>query len=274
MQLISVYLYPNKIDVFTNASTAWKTERYRRVYNRNIKIYRGVDNRIDIQVRNSDEKAADTTGSTLVFNLVERESQTIVAQKDCVIVDASKGKLYAVLTESEMLDIEQGFYQYSLYREQRTVNGIDTYLVTSRTPLYIDSQYDTLANIEVLDNGSGDVLPSVSISAFASHISYGEEFSSFYISSIIDARPQTTTPQSIHTFQMNFTNYTGNVVIQGSISDGGSPEVWADAAPVLSLSSATTVYQNITGKYNWFRIKHTPNPAIADPGTVDKILYR
>ena len=76
MQLISVYLYPNKIDVFTNASAAWQTKRYRRVYNRNIKIYRGVDNRIDLQVRNSDEKAADTTGSTLVFNLVERETQS------------------------------------------------------------------------------------------------------------------------------------------------------------------------------------------------------
>ena len=56
MHLISVYLYQNKIDVFTNAATAWQTERYRRVYNRNIKIYRGVDNRIDIQVRNSDQK--------------------------------------------------------------------------------------------------------------------------------------------------------------------------------------------------------------------------
>jgi hypothetical protein len=258
MQLISVYLYPNKIDVFTNASTTWKTERYRRVYNRNIKIYRGVDNRIDIQVRNSDEKAADTTGSTLVFNLVERESQTIVAQKDCVIVDAGKGKFYAVLTEAEMLDIEQGFYQYSLYREQRTANSTDTYLVASRTPLYVDSQYDTLANIEVLDNGAGDVLPSISVSAFASHISYGEPFSSFYISSIIDARPQTTTPQSIHTFQMNFTNYTGEVVVQGSISEGGAPEVWADVA-ALTLDAATTEYLNVIGKYHWFRVKHTPS---------------
>lgn len=96
MQLISCYLYSNKIDVFTNAAAAWKTERYRRVYNRNVKIYRGVDNRIDIQVRNSDEKAADTTGSTMVFNLVERETQKLVAKKDCVAVAASTGKYYVM----------------------------------------------------------------------------------------------------------------------------------------------------------------------------------
>jgi hypothetical protein len=109
-----------------------------------------------------------------------------------------------------------------------------------------------------MDSGSGEVLPSVSVSAFESHISYGEAFSSYYISSIIDARPQTTTPQSIHTFQLNFTNYTGEVVVQGSISEGGAPEVWADVA-ALTLDAATTEYLNVIGKYHWFRVKHTPS---------------
>jgi hypothetical protein len=123
MQLISCYLYSNKIDVYTNAAAAWKTERYRKVYNRNIKVYRGVDNRIDLQVRNSDEKAADVTGSTLVFNLVEREHQRLVAQKDCVVVDATRGRFYVTLTEKELLDIESGFYQYSINKK---VPGINT----------------------------------------------------------------------------------------------------------------------------------------------------
>lgn len=273
MQLISVYLYPNKIDVFTNAASAWQTTRYRRVYNRNIKIYRGVDNRIDLQVRNSDEKAIDTTGSTLVFNLVERESQTLVAKKDCVAITASTGKYYVILTEAEMLDIETGFYQYSIYNETRTDNGDNTHLVTARTPLYIDSQYDALANIEVLDSGEGDVQASTKVSAFSLHESFGEQFDDYYISSIIDARPQVTTPQSLHTFQLFCTNYTGSVIIQGSLSEGGAPEVWADIQ-TLALTTETVAYQNITGKYNWFRIKHTPNKLVTNPGTVDKILYR
>ena len=273
MQLISVYLYPNKIDVFTNASAAWQTTRYRRVYNRNIKIYRGVDNRIDLQVRNSDEKAADITGSTLVFNLVERETQTLVAKKDCVTVAASTGKFYVTLSQSELLDIETGFYQYSVYNETRTDNGDGTHLVSSRTPLYIDSQYDALANIEVLDSGEGEVQVSTKVNEFSLHKSFGEPFDDYYISSIIDARPQFTTPQSLHTFQLFCTNYTGSVIIQGSISDGGNPEVWTNVQ-TLALTTATLTYQNITGKYNWFRIKHTPNKLITNNGTVDKILYR
>jgi hypothetical protein len=276
MQLISVYLYPNKLDVFTNAAAAWQTERYRRVYNRNIKIYRGVDNRIDLQVRNSDQKAADTTGSTLVFNLVERESQSLVVQKDCVTVSASTGKYYVTLTESEMTDIESGFYQYSVFNELRADNGDNTHKVTSKTPLYNDGQYDMLGTIEVLDSGSGDVQSSTQTKEFSRHIVYvnsGPTAGDYYISGIIDANPQRTTPQSLHTFQMFFTNYTGQVVIQGSLSEGGNPNIWVDLE-TLTLTGSTIEYQNITGKYNWFRVKHTPSILVNSPGTVDKILYR
>lgn len=260
MQLISSYLYSNKIDVFTNATAAWKTERYRRVYNRNIKIYRGVDNRIDIQVRNSDEKAADTTGSTLVFNLVERETQKLVAKKDCSTAVASTGKYYVTLTEEDMLDIEKGFYQYSIYNETRTDNGDGTYFVTSRTPLYMDGQYGTNSIIEIFGSGEGEVQPSARVTSFSLHESFSEPFSTYYISSIIDARPRTTNPQSLHTFQMFFTNYSGQVVVQGSISEGGNPQVWTDIT-ALNLSSETAKNVNITGKYNFFRVKHIPGHA-------------
>jgi hypothetical protein len=139
--------------------------------------------------------------------------------------------------------------------------------------LYIDSQYDALANIEVLDSGEGEVQASTKVSEFSLHKSFGEAFDDYYISSIIDARPQVTTPQSLHTFQLFCTNYTGSVTIQGSISEGGAPEIWADVQ-TFALTTGTLAYRNITGKYNWFRVKHTPNKLITNNGTVDKILYR
>jgi hypothetical protein len=273
MQLISVYLYQNKIDVFTNADSAWLTERYRRVYNRNIKIYRGVDNRIDIQVRNSDEKAASAAGSTLVFNLVEPETQTLVARKDCIVIDAIKGKFYVTLTEREMTDIEAGFYQFSIYKESRTDNGDGTHIVSSRTPVYIDAQYDIMTTLEVLESGQGDVQPSTVIREFEFHKSFGEPFDSYYVSGIIDADPQISTPQSLHTFQISSTNYSGVIKIQGSIAEGATPKTWVDLE-TLTVSNSTMQFKNVVGKYNWFRVKHTPNKLITNPGTVDKILYR
>jgi hypothetical protein len=196
-----------------------------------------------------------------------------VAKKDCITVAADTGKYYVILTQAELIDIETGFYQYSVYNETRTDNGDGTHLVTSRTPLYIDSQYDALANIEVLDSGEGEVQASTKVTEFSLHESFGEPFDDYYISSIIDARPQVTTPQSLHTFQLFCTNYTGSLTIQGSLSEGGAPGVWVDVE-TLTLTAETLAYQNITGKYNWFRVKHTPNKLITNNGTVDKILYR
>jgi hypothetical protein len=267
MQQISVYLYPNNIDVFTNVG-AWTTERYRKVYQRNIKVYGGIDNRIKVQVKNADQKSLNITGSTVVFTLVGRDTQELILEKDCTVTDLVTGKINVTLTAADLLDIETGSYQYSLHRETRTTINANEYLVTEKTPLYSDSQYGTLGTIEVAHSIYGAATDSNAIKVFSLHKSFGENFTDFYVSSIIDAKPEVSAPNSLHTFQFYFTNYSGSMIIQGSLSDGGNPEVWADVA-TLNFENAANDYHNLTGKYNWFRIKHTPTS-----GTVDKVLYR
>ena len=267
MQQISVYLYPNNIDVFTNIG-AWTTERYRKVYQRNIKVYGGMDNRIKVQVKNADQKSLNITGSTVVFTLVGRDTQELILEKDCTVTDLATGKINVTLTAADLLDIEAGSYQYSLYRETRTTINADEYLVTEKTPLYSDSQYGSFGTLEVYQSIYGAPTVSNSIKVFSLHKSFGENFTDYYVSSIIDAKPEVSAPNSLHTFQFYFSNYSGSVIIQGSLSDGGNPEVWADVA-ALNFENATNDYYNLTGKYNWFRLKHTPIS-----GTVDKVLYR
>jgi hypothetical protein len=258
MQFNPVYLYSNKLDVFTNPLDSWTTERYRRVYNRNLKIYRSVDNRIDVQVRNSDQKASNITGSTLVFNLITRETKDLVFQKNFSSMDLVTGKVTVILTENEMLDIDSGFYDYSIIKEVReTVDSTD-YRVTSRIAMYMDSQYDTLGTIEVLGDVLGEVTPSVSIDKFeyVNPFATGGEDSKFFISSIVDAKPTFNSAGTLHTFQFYSSNYRGTVTIQGSLDEqGATPHKWVD---ISTVDLTEQRYKNITGKYNWFRIKHVP----------------
>lgn len=282
MQLSSVYLLSNKIDVFTNALASWQTERYNRVYNRNLKIYRSVDNRVDIQVRNSDQKAQSAVGSTLVFNLISREDKNLIISKDCVAVDATKGRFYVLLTRSELEGLEKGFYAYSVVSETRTVVDADEYTVSDRKALYIDSQYGVISPIEVSGDVLGDTTQTLSINKFeyVNPATLGEEDPDYYISSIVDTKGENEVPQSLHTFQFNFNNYVGDVTIQGSLSEGGVPHVWVDIPSVdvtpgvntFSVSNETTLYKNVVGKYNFFRIKHIPDES--NTGTLDTILYR
>ena len=258
MQFNPVYLYSNKLDVFTNPLDSWTTERYRRVYNRNLKIYRSVDNRIDVQVRNSDQKASNITGSTLVFNLITRETKDLVFQKDFSSMDLVTGKVTVILTENEMLDIDSGFYDYSIVKEVRESIDSTDYKVTSRIAMYMDSQYDTLGTIEVLGDVLGEVTPSVSIDKFeyVNPFATGGDDSKFFISSIVDAKPTFNSAGTLHTFQFYSSNYRGTVTIQGSLDEqGATPRKWVD---ISTVDLTTQRYKNITGKYNWFRIKHVP----------------
>jgi hypothetical protein len=286
MQLSSVYLLSNKIDVFTNALASWQNERYRRVYNRNLKIYRSVDNRIDIQVRNSDQKAQNVTGSTLVFNLISREDKNLILSKDCITVDAVKGRVYVNLTKAELEDIEKGFYAYSVVSETRTSVNTDSttdeYTVSNRKALYIDSQYGVVSPIEVSGDVLGDTTQTLTVNKFeyVNPATLGESDPDYYISSIIDTKGENEVPQSLHTFQFNFNNYIGQVTIQASLNEGGVPHEWVDVqssdvtpgSNTFSVSLETTLYKNVVGKWNFFRIKHIPNNS--NTGTLDTILYR
>jgi len=266
MQLNSVYLYPNKINVFTNALADWTTERYRQVYNRNLKLYRSVDNKIDLQVRNSAQRATSVFGTSLVFNIINRDSKDLVFQKDCVIQSAADGTASVIITRHDLIDLNSGFYNYTVVQETRRIIDNANYEVLSRTPMYVDSQYGTVATLEINGDVFGEVEDSLIVDKFAliNPATTGDEDPLYLTSSIVDTRGNTQVPQSLHSFQFYFSNeYSGNVKIQGSIDEGGTPHIWADIASFDVDAVSGTVYKNVVGKYNFFRVRHYPRTAVS-----------
>lgn len=255
MQTISCYLYSNRVDVFTNVSADWLTERYRRVYNHNLKLYRGVDNKVDFQVKNSDQKASNIGTLSVVFSLVGKETQELILKKDCTIIDATSGRITVTILESEIIDIEPGFYQFSLHTEARANNGDGTYSVTARRLLYIDSQYGAEATAEIGGDISGEPVNSFKIVEFNERGAYDEE--KYFYSTLIKANPEITVPQSWHTFQFKMTDYTGRIVIEASQEISSAPKEWFPVKSI-DITEKNSHYENIEGKFNWLRVKHTP----------------
>jgi hypothetical protein len=271
MKLSSVYLYSNNIEVFTNSLDSWVLERYRKVYNRNLKIYRGADNRIDVQVKNSSQKGVSVSESYLVFTLVVAETDQQVLQKDCILIPDDldknfKGRAYVELTRQDLLDLETGFYKYSVALETRDYeDSSDEYRVISRTPMYMDSQYGSYATLEIFGDIDGETVDSLQIREFnlISPRAVGDESPSYYESTIINAHPLETIPSSIHTFQFyHSADYTGRIRIQGSLSSSAHPNDWVDIPETavvpggnnFTTDGATVSYRNVIGKWNWFRV--------------------
>jgi hypothetical protein len=118
------------------------------VYQRTIKIYKGVDNRLDFQIRNSDSKPKDiSTIDSVTFNIIAVDTKGIQLQKTATVEAAADGKLYLILTESDIQDLERGYYHFSMFYTDEDSN---------RFPLYGDTQYDAIGQLQVID-GAFDV---------------------------------------------------------------------------------------------------------------------
>lgn len=258
MQLGSVYLYPNRLNVYTNLNS-WLQERNRTVYNRNLKIYRGVDNRLEFRVKNSDQKPQPVTGRFFVFNLMSRDTKSLSLRQDCVVNDGPGGKISVTISSALLDDLEPGFYEFSLVYEVREAAGDGSYVVTEKGPTYVDSQYGVLAVAEIIDNVEGEPLPSYGVTEFKRYVQPWHD-EDYFESGLIYTNSQMVTAKSIHTLQFYFTDYTGRVTIQGSIDKGSDPNIWSDLKTIEYIG-ADNEYENLVGKYNFFRIRHMPYAA-------------
>ncbi len=250
MQLNPIYLYSNKIDVFTSLGT-WTNERYRKVYQRNLKVYRGVDNRLDFQVKNGDEKPLPITNLTVVFNMVGVESKELVIQKDCTTYDAAKGRATVTLTQAEMEDIAAGHYHYSLFIQD--AQG-------GKRPLYGDSQYGAIGVIDVIDHAYGEPLPSEQ--------SPLRDVSGLKVTDEFDAKPQFNSNSGLHTFAFYSTNYIGSIAIEGTLDDSAG-DTWVTLEQI-NLNNKPLSYKNVTGVWSRLRVKEISKTS----GNLDNVMYR
>jgi hypothetical protein len=238
------------------------------VYNRNIKVFRSTDNQIEFQIKNGDQKPVNIVNTAIVFNLFNYETNTLLLSKDCDILSNISGNIRVIINEVELFDLNPGLYSYSLIQETRDYDDNDNYIVVRKRPLYIDDQYGAVATLEIAGDVLGGIKPTVEVREFSytNPSSLGEDDPLFFTSSIIDARPKISGPQSLHTFQFYFSDFDGTITIQGSISSSANPQDWVDI-PTNAISPGTNnfnpapessvIYKNVIGKWNWFRVKQT-----------------
>jgi len=266
----SFYLYPNLVNAYSIEFGFETTQRFRNVYQRNIKISRGVDNYLDFNIKNQDQKNIDITDDYLVLTILNPETQELLLRKDGIqTTDSSyvNGRVRFNITKTDVATIEPGYYQISLVKENRTYIDVDNYVVDSSIPFYINTNFDMLSTLEVLPGIDGEPKPSFVIEEFTEEWRTNLDEDPVYYSSIINANPELSTPSSIHTFAFYTTGYVGDVVIEASLDDGGSPKNWVEQ--LVFTPSETLEFKNVEGKFNYFRIKNSPTE-----GSLDKIIYR
>lgn len=155
MITVKAYLVPNtaEVQIF---DTSIFTVRNRQVYSRPIKVYQGIDNPVQVIIRNQDQKSVDLTGYTVAAQIQDPASQTTFKSYPVDFTtlgsDITKGLGTFTILGSDINQLENRLYKLTFST---------TLIVGSKTqPLYVDDNYGAPLDLMILPGYYANYAPA------------------------------------------------------------------------------------------------------------------
>lgn len=145
MQTLKLYLVNQTVEVQI-MDPAIFTTRNRTVYSKPIKVYQGIDNPIQVLIKNQDQKTANVATYTVQVDIQDYTNNVTVWTANVnfsanVGGNISLGKGSVTVPSAVLANLDQRFYKLTT----RTISNTQVH-----QPLYIDDNYGVPLDIEVL----------------------------------------------------------------------------------------------------------------------------
>jgi len=141
MITVKAYVYPNTVEVQVFDPTIF-TNRNRVMYSRPIKVYQGVDNPVQVIIKNQDQKPVNLTGSTVTASIQDPTNQVTIKSYAVTFANIQLGQGTFTFDANTINSLENRFYKLAF---STTVTSSDT-----TSPVYIDDNYGVPLDLEVL----------------------------------------------------------------------------------------------------------------------------
>lgn len=146
MITVKAYLYPNTAEVQVFDPSIFTT-RNRQVYSRPIKVYQGVDNPVQVIVRNQDQKSVNLTGSSVTASIQDPVNKVTIKSYAVNFAANVGGNIQLgqgtfTFDANTINALEQRFYKLAF---STTVTSTDV-----TRPVYIDDNYGVPLDLEIL----------------------------------------------------------------------------------------------------------------------------
>jgi len=258
MSLIPRYLVNNRTRLVTDV-TGFVTE-YRPVYQRNIPVYSGIDNSLEFQLLNADQKPVNPTGKTIHFVAFDENRTQVISHTGTVLV-ANKGLFKVIITDQDTLNLDQQYLSYAIYLTDDTTQD--------KTLTFADEQLNAKGTIYVRKEAFPGPRATYEVSTFTQE----DPQTTVYVSEVVTAEPAINGNEALHTLAVYTDSYVGNLTVQVSISNQTDQSLyeWSDLE-TLSFTGTETepVAYNFNGVYNYLRFKSSVSPT----DKITKILVR
>lgn len=233
--------------------------RYMPVYAKPLTLHKGVDNQIQFQFLNQEQKPVDITGKEITCRILNNEGNQILLEKALTLQLPANG-ICALITNAA--DIENIDAQKCYYTLEIPVGSFDY-------PVFVDQNAGGRGIMNIVNSILPSFVPSYQVSIptgqpFPNLNQYANANSNAntYYTSVIS-----TNDNPVMTFQTHYEQYYGNVLIEGStIPDGDWYPITAD----VGLANVTdTKGYTIHGYHPYVRMQFVSNT-----GAVTNILTR
>lgn len=254
MRKISSYLYPNRIELLADLATF--TVEYVNVYQRNVKIYKGIDNAIEFDIKNADQKRIDLTQfDQLQMNVMDASGNALPSSPYELQVTPLRGIATATIPAIDLEKLTDQFLRYSVTATQNSNDVI----------LYADTRFGMAGTLELHTNGMPVTRADRVYDTFTAEIDL--KGVPTYHSSAIPAKFYEAVPTTELTFDVTLRGFTGSVWVEATKKGTINPEAFK-ASPYL----ANYTFDNFTGvwssqalaieDYQYFRVSYTTPYAI------------
>jgi len=253
MQQVSRYLLTNHTVVVLDDSG--NLTEYRKVYQRNLKIAKGIDNIITFEVKNHDQKPVSILNTYTPYVEIFTEDNVLLKKYIGTIKETTtpsfKGQFTITITDSDMLNLDAQYLSYSVYLTNNS---------NVNTLTYADTQYGITGTIELTNEAFPGAIDSKTVDTFVDGIS-----------SVVNGEPHTNSNSALHTAAIYSSDYSGEITIQGTLENQITQNTfWSNVDTVTIANATQPVPVNFNGVYNYIRFVADTDPT----SKISQILVR
>lgn len=242
--------------------SGYSPRKYMPVYAKPLTLNKGVDNQIQFQFLNQEQKPVDITGKSITCRVLNNAGNQVLLRKALTLQLPANGIAALIVNAADLENIEaqKGYYSleipvgefdYPVFVDQNAGARGDMNIVNSVLPSFVPSEEVTIPtgqpfpNLDA-NNSISNVLPNANT----------------YYSSIIN-----TNDNPILTLQAKLTEFNGDITIEGTVNQQGTD--WYPITTNAYSNNSETHGWTIHGYHPFVRMVFTSNT-----GAVTNILAR
>lgn len=243
-----VYIFTPRQTVVLNVGNS--PRRYNTVYAKNLTFHKGVDNVIQFQFLNQEQKPVDVTGKDITVRIISDDGTRILI----------KTSLYPVLPLTGIMELRIIASELESISAQKARYSLEIPVGQFSVPVFVGGDAGAKGVIDILDGVLPKHTPAMEV-GIASHAQPNNNTVVYY-SDVIS-----TGYSPVLSIQAYYTGFSGAVKVQGSTVPNSD---WYDIGSVSTyLETTESDVYTINGYHPYVRLEFT-----STLGNVNKILAR